>query len=130
MGRAEAVYPAQLPGHRLVCNKLGGDGSGKANLVAGPSAVVWGVLYEFERSAWDALDRSEEGYERVLVEVVVAEGVVPAWTYVALRLTLDPIPFEWYKRLLVDGARQHGLPSHYVAGLERISARPDPPRRP
>ncbi len=72
---ARALEIARLPGRRLALDKLGRDGSGKANLVAHPGALVWGVLYEIEPLHWADLDAWEWGYERVEVEVMTASCV-------------------------------------------------------
>ncbi len=126
---ARPIAPAHLLGRSLALNKLGRDGSAKANLVEAPDARVWGVLYELELLDWERLDPYEGGYERVRVEVVRAGGVlVEAGAYVSSRLTPDPVAFDWYRELLLEGAREHGLPVDYQALLASLPARPDPRR--
>lgn len=121
---ARALEAAHLPGRRLALNKRGRDGSGKANLVADPDTLVWGVLYEIEAVHWVDLDAFERGYERVCVEVATAAGAsVAAQTYEARDLTDQPVAFDWYVRLIVEGAREHGLPADYVALLEDLPRR-------
>jgi hypothetical protein len=51
-----------------------------------------------------------------------------AETYLAQVLTTDPVAFDWYKQLLLEGAREQALPDGYVAGLAHLPARPDPRR--
>ena len=41
---AQALGAARLRGVRLVCNKLGRDGTAKANLEPAPSSHVWGGM--------------------------------------------------------------------------------------
>jgi hypothetical protein len=124
---ARDLGPARLPGHALRLDKRSSDGSGKANLAEDASGCVWGALYAIEAADWPVLDRFESGYARVAVEVVTPGGErLPAQTYVAERLTSDPVPFDWYKRLIVEGAREHGLPESWIAWLERLPERPDP----
>lgn len=126
---ARVVGPARLPGRSLALDKRGADGSGKANLVEDPAGCVWGALYAIERAHWEQLDRFEPGYERVAVEVLApGDAALAAQTYVAVRRTRDPLPFDWYKRLLVEGAREHRLPDGWVARLERLPEQPDPHR--
>ena len=36
------------------------------------------------------------------------------------------VAFDWYKQLIVEGAREHRLPEYYVTELEALAARPDP----
>ena len=45
VGAFAVLGPARADGRRLECNKLGRDGSGKANLVEAPGEVAWGVVY-------------------------------------------------------------------------------------
>jgi gamma-glutamylcyclotransferase len=51
-----------------------------------------------------------------------------AWVYVAKKPKDDPTlrPYTWYKRFLVEGAREHTLPPEYIVDLERIEATHDP----
>ena len=49
-----------------------------------------------------------------------------AWGQVELSsrvLTADAVPFAWYKRLIVDGARAHELPEDWVRVLEALPER-------
>ena len=90
-----------------------------------PGGAVWGVLYALPKVAWPRLDTFEEGYTRTQVEVVTTRGTrVEAGVYMSERITDDPVPFEWYRALLLEGAREHGLPPEYVALLEELPARP------
>ena len=109
---------ARLPGFRLACDKLGADGSGKANLRVDASAEVWGALYTIETGDLARLDAHEGGYDRVTVEVCWRDAIVAAHTYRSTRTTRDPTPFAWYKRLVVEGAREHGLPADWILALE------------
>jgi len=71
----------------------------------------------------------ETGYSRVTVQLEVFGRSVSAQTYRSERLTADPVAFDWYKRLIVEGARQHGLPDAYISLLDALRTRPDPRRR-
>lgn len=120
---AEAVGAARLDGFRLCLDKCGRDGSGKANLREDAAEVVWGVLYRFDLREWPRLDAFEPGYERIAVSVAVGGTSVDAFTYRSLDLTQDPVPFAWYKRLLVEGARAHALPDDWIRHLEALPSR-------
>ncbi len=109
-----------------MCNKRGRDGSGKANLVEAPGETVWGVLYRVSERQLDELDRFEGGYTRLVLEVHTGDVTHRAWTYVSLRLTEDPRPFDWYKQLMLAGAREHGLPEEWLARLHALPERSDP----
>jgi len=118
------VGAAYLEGWQMVFNKRGRDGSGKANLIANPDFVTWGVLYLLEGSELDRLDVIEGGYERMNVRVRQRDGTVyDAVTYVSQDLTDDPRPSHEYKEYVLSGAREHHLPPDYLAYLEAFSVR-------
>ncbi len=126
---ARALGAALLSGRRLVFDKRGRDGSAKANLSQTDDGEVWGVVWEIEAAEWIDLDSVEGGYERVSVEVVRSGGErLVADTYVGWALTPDPTPFDWYRGLLLEGAREHGLPAGYIDELESRQSKPDPSR--
>lgn len=123
VGSAPVLGPALARGRRLECNKHGLDGSGKANLIEAPGESVWGVVYRLSARQLDALDRFEGGYTRVELDVHGCGTSHRAWTYVSLRLTEDPRPFDWYKGLMLAGAREHGLPDEWLARLRALPER-------
>ena len=109
---------AQLLAHRLTFDKRGRDGSGKATVAAAPDAAVWGVVYRLDPAHWPDLDRCEPGYRRVRVTVVSEQGEpLLCSTYVATDLDPGALPSFEYRQLLIDGAREHGLPEATVATL-------------
>jgi hypothetical protein len=114
---------------RLVFNKRSADGSGKANLADSPGEVVWGVLYELDSADLFELDRAEAGYQRVTLTILSEDGnQIEAQTYVSNDLTPEPIPYDWYKQLVTDGAEEHRLPRKYIQALASLPAKPDPKR--
>ena len=122
---AKPLGIGQIHGKRMVCNKKGKDGSGKANLTDSPGGTTWGVLYEVTASDLKELDRIEVGYDRVPVEVWTSEGdAMKAETYISTVLTDDPVTHDWYKELMLSGAKEHGLPKGYINYLEQLPARP------
>ena len=133
--RAYGVSPeevgraAVLPGHRLQFNKKSTDDkSGKANIAAQPGSDVWGVLYTVSDADLDKLDKGEGGYRRVRLSLCLTDNTnTDAWVYIAKKPTNDPAlrPYTWYKRFLVEGAREHSLPAEYIAELEKIIAEQD-----
>jgi gamma-glutamylcyclotransferase len=130
--RAYAVSPegegcaTLLPAYRLLFNKRSQDGSGKANVEPRESSLVWGVLYTIPDSDLETLDRGEgTGYRRVRMPVRISDAdITEAWVYLASRPRNNAAlrPYTWYKRFLVEGAREHALPPEYIAELERIEA--------
>ena len=124
----QPLGPGHLDGSRMICNKPGRDGSGKANLVAEPGGKVWGVLYRLSAHQWTALDAFEGGYVRRIYRVrLVSQERVNAQTYVwGPSKSPALLPFKWYRDLLVEGAREHGLPTDYVEMLRSLHCAVDP----
>ena len=135
VGPVVVVASGRLDRHGLRFHKAGRDGSGKADAFATGSAddAVYGAVYEMSAEAKRRLDRFEglgRDYLEKDVTIVAATGDVDASLYYAHPSRIDPavVPFDWYLRLVIDGARQHRLPAPYV---ERIAAHPsrlDPDR--
>jgi hypothetical protein len=89
---------------------------------------VWGVVWEIEPVDVPRLDAVEgPGYERVEVEVTSANQRMSVFTYVARESHLDPAltPADWYRSLVISGAREHGLPASWIRTLEG-GRTPDP----
>lgn len=134
--RAYGVSPecagraAVLPGHLLLFNKKSTDDeSGKANVAAHAGSDVWGVLYVIPDADLEKLDKGEGGYRKVRLSLRLTDNTnTDAWVYIAKKPQDDPAlrPYTWYKRFLVEGAREHALPPEYVVELERIEAIQDP----
>ena len=123
---ATAIGRARLLDKRMVCNKKSRDGSGKANLVGSRGDLVWGVLYEIDSAELDKLDQIECDYQRVKLHILTEQdNSIPAYVYISVNLTNDPVPYKWYKDLIIMGARKHQLPKDYLEYLEQIPSKPD-----
>lgn len=126
---AKPVGRGKIFNKRLVCNKRSKDSSGKANLEDSPRGVVWGVLYEMNSSDLKRLDEVEGGYHRTTMYVQTDEDeFIAAEVYISTDLTPKAIPFDWYKELMVSGAREHQLPKVYVEFLKKLPYKCDPRR--
>lgn len=131
--RAYKVHPegvgrsALLTGYRLLFNKPSTDGSGKANVEQHGESQVWGVLYSIPDADLAVLDDGEVGYRRVQLRVSTPDGTQhQAWVYFASQPSSAELrPYSWYKRFLVEGAREHTLPPECIAVLENIDAGDD-----
>lgn len=117
---------ARLQGYRVEFNKRGRDGTGKANVVSDEASVVWGVVYECSPTELDMLDRYEGvdsgNYVRKAVVVHLENGEqMDAITCVAgERFIADSLrPSAEYLQIILDGAREHGLPGWYIQDLQR-----------
>jgi AIG2-like family len=114
---------ARADGFALRLDKRGADGTAKVNLHAEPGGAVWGVLYALDARDWPGLDGYERDYARI--EIAVSHGAqrFVAQTYRSDHLTDDPVAAAWYKQLIVDAARAHGLPREWCVLLEGLPAR-------
>jgi gamma-glutamylcyclotransferase len=106
---------AQWPGMRLVFNKVGSDGSGKANLVEDTTAIAWGVLFWVATADWARLDDFEPGYGRTSCNICTDSGELrSAHVYLGTGPTHDTPPHGWYRDHLVRGAIEHDLPQEII----------------
>ncbi len=116
-----------LRGYRLGFHKRGRDLSGKCLYYRTRDAadMVFGVLYEIAQTEKAQLDRAEgagRGYDEERLDLSVGGRRYASFLYAASASHIDSSlnPFHWYKRMVVAGARYHGLPSGYVAALEAV----------
>ena len=95
---------------------------GVANIEPQPGARTYGALYLLTPAGFDRLDRTEgvsfNIYRRLPVEVITPEGEhLAAFAYQSAVTTSGRKPSPRYMRLLLEGARAHGLPAEYVSFL-------------
>tara|TARA_Y100000588_G_scaffold333601_1_gene372594 strand:- start:218 stop:658 length:441 start_codon:yes stop_codon:yes gene_type:complete len=106
------------PGWRYVVN-----GRGYVTALDDPDTETLGCLWELSDEHWGALDRYEGVaggfYQRLDCEVrsLDSEEPVPAIAYRAADETLG-VPSATYADVVIEGARQIGLPEPYLAFLE------------
>ena len=128
---ARVVGPAVLRGHRLVWTKRSVDGSGKCGVLptADPADEVWGILLDIDDRGLAIFDRTEgagRGYERRTVAAYADGTSVGAVTYISIEMAEGLRPYDWYKRLVVAGARAGGLPEAYIEELSAVPSVQDP----
>ena len=130
---ARIICVASVSGYQLAFSKKSKDGSGKATIVAESDARVYGVVFDISSEDATELDRIEglgKGYERIeLIAFTHQEGPpITVIAYIAHEGFLDSTlrPYDWYRDLIVKGAKQHNLPDDYVTMLHAICALPDP----
>ena len=90
-----------------------------------------GVLFRWPASALGDLDAIEgHGYARLAVRPVGLDSGdgYRAWCYraSARARVAGLVPFDWYRALVIEGARNHRLPDAYVEALRCVPARDDP----
>lgn len=122
--RAEAVV--ELTGWRLAWHKRGRDGTGKANLVQTRGGVAHAVLYSLDDAEWPALVAAEgDGYRPARVRL--DDHTPQAFSFFARASHIDERlqPFDWYRALVLCGARWHGFPDHALTALAAVTAQRD-----
>lgn len=127
---ARALGAAPLPGWQLAFHKRSHDGSGKCSLVETrhPEDLAYGVVYALDPADRPALDRAEglgAGYELRTLEL---EAFGEVFFYVAQASHVDDtlVPYDWYHRFVLEGARHHRLPQAYLRWLEAVPTITDP----
>jgi len=128
------ALPARVANWRFVCDKpplVPSMAESYANLVPEPGADAFGVLFELDAEDLAHVELTEGvligNYRRI---DVVAEPLAGAAAVTAATLVTDArdpslVPSERYRALLVEGAREHGLPPAWIAFLEGLPARPE-----
>ncbi|XP_023326928.1 gamma-glutamylcyclotransferase isoform X2 [Eurytemora carolleeae] len=96
-----------------------------ATLVPHEGEHVWGVLWELDQEHLETLDKQEgvpRVYKRMEVRVELEDGRSEiAYTYYLVKPDEpDKRPSKVYLDVILTGAREHSLPSHYLARLEAI----------
>ena len=111
------VGTAVLAGYRFIITI-----DGYASIVPHPGGRVYGVLWRLSPrdlvvlNAYESLDSGL--YFRTTRPVQAADGQVAAMIYVARERALGR-PKPGYLDVVVDAAREWGLPGDYVGSLER-----------
>jgi AIG2-like family len=116
---ATALGTATLEHWRFI---IGPEGHG--SIVPRPGAVVHGVLWRVgarDIAAINAYESLDSGlYVRRIIPVRRAQSLLPALVYI-LRRHGEGTPRPAYIHLVVEAARDWGLPEHYIDALQRWS---------
>lgn len=131
---ARAVSSGKLVGYTLKWNKRSKDGSGKCNATetGRPVDVVWGVAFELDvtdKMKIDELEGLGRGYGERTAKIVTENGLIRAELYYATSIDLTVRPYDWYKDLVIAGAREHGLPEEYIETLVAVEVVTDPDQK-
>jgi gamma-glutamylcyclotransferase (GGCT)/AIG2-like uncharacterized protein YtfP len=116
---ARVLGRAALRKHRFVIMA-----NGYASVVPAPSSEVHGVLWRIsprDLAALDAYENIAGGlYRRVLTPVTFSSTTVTAMTYLGCEKR-EGHPRKGYLELVVESAREAGLPAEYIQGLARYT---------
>ena len=136
LGPVKCLGKVALPGWRLCFDKRGSDGSAKANLRAAPGSQhqAWGAFFELDRSQYIALDQFEgagRGYESFWLDLTLDGREQAALTYLSPSHwnATGARPYDWYRDLVLAGARYHGFPEAYCAAVAGVLVVRDPDRK-
>lgn len=122
----------ELTGQGLHFDKLGGDGSAKCTIEpAGHDITVWAVLYRMDAAEVALLDGYEglgHGYDRYCLSLEQAGTGLAAFTYRAdeSHRCSQVRAYDWYRDIVLLGARYFGFPADYVQTIAAVPADPDP----
>lgn len=124
---ARLLGAAPLPGWTLSFHKRSQDGSGKCMIVPNGSGIHVAV-YEIDTADKLTLDRIEglgRGYNEAMISV---PEFGECMTYAADLAYIDSTlhVYDWYRELVVLGARHHGFPQDYVLRLASTPIIKDP----
>lgn len=110
------------------------DGSAKCDALftGSPDDCVIGALFEIPESEKGPLDRAEGlgvGYQEKWVTVVDVWGnSLEAFTYYATKTDSSLLPYSWYVHHVLYGAKETGVPAHYLDAVSATKSREDPDR--
>ena len=130
--RARLVGTSELRGYRMAFHKRSEDGSAKCTLhiTADPNDIAHAAVYslpENEITILDAIEGVGEGYDREYLSATVGGQSLDLFTYMASEtyVVVDLEPYDWYKRLVLAGARYHDFPRDYIEAIAAVSSRQD-----
>lgn len=131
------VSTACLRGYRLAFTLPDEEWQGGvADLAAHDGSEVWGALYALTASHLVALDAYEgfdpagttsgNLYVRRAVEVTAANGhkVRDVWTYFVRQPRSHVEPSPIYRKALLAGAQERGLPASHIEAMQIAFTRP------
>jgi hypothetical protein len=122
---------AVLPQHRLRFRKSDNGESGKCDveMTGNLADNVHGVVYQISRMEKEILDHYEGlgiGYSEKPIEITASSGrILSAFTYYAMIIDENLIPYHWYKEHVLRGAIEHGLPQSYIAAIRQTPSKMD-----
>jgi gamma-glutamylcyclotransferase len=118
------LQAAVLLGFRFVYDGLSVTWDGAVgNIVAAENEKVWGAVYEItgrDRLTLDSFEGYPRSYDRKDVDVMGRNGTAyRAMTYFRTGRSLGK-PHPDYERIVIDGAKECGLPDEYVDRALRV----------
>lgn len=124
---ARLITTTFLPDWSLHFHKKSQDGSAKCNILRGDNGVhvaIYDITAE-DKLVLDRIEGAGVGYSSASLSI---PGLGDCTTYTAQPSHIDNslAPYDWYKELVMMGARAHGFPDNYLACIASTVAHPDP----
>lgn len=126
LNSARPVGPVELKGYELRFHKRGFlDGSGKCTPFPAVNGTMHGAIYSVDardRAVLDALEGVGKGYEVVELSLECGGETYDCFSYQATDDALDSslVPYDWYSRLVIAGARHYAFPEEYIEEIRRV----------
>jgi gamma-glutamylcyclotransferase (GGCT)/AIG2-like uncharacterized protein YtfP len=128
---AQLAGTTALPGWKLYFNKLSHvDGSGKCHILytGEPTDGVHAAVYRLspdDKPGLDSIEGLGHGYKEHTLGI---EPFGEVFLYLAEPgAARRPVkPLDWYKQLVVAGARYHRFPDDYISTIEAVESTHDP----
>ncbi|RXJ96673.1 gamma-glutamylcyclotransferase [Arcobacter sp. AHV-9/2010] len=117
--------------HKLKFHKASKDGSGKCNAFETEDLndFVLGVVYEIDKNNLNNLDIFEgkgHGYDRKEVEITLENMTkINAIIYYATKTDDSLLPYDWYLKHVLFGAKENELEENYINFIQEISSKED-----
>ena len=116
-----------LPNWALRFHKRSLDESGKCNITSGDDGI-YVAIFDISAAGKSTLDKIEglgSGYSGIMLSV---PDFGECMSYAAEDSAIDEslAPYDWYKEVVLVGARAHRFPADYISAIDAVAARPDP----
>jgi hypothetical protein len=120
-GSADKWDNGMVSGKKLCFNKLGQDGTGKANLIDHDGGKAFGVLFKVNESDLIKLDKFEAGYKRKILKIKSNNnGYIVAISYLADFPINFICPSKEYIDHIIHGADYNDMNTGYINYLKTI----------
>ena len=126
---ATLIGTSHIPNWSLRFHKRSLDKSGKCNIVSGGRGIYVAIfdLSLADKAVLDEIEGLGFGYAGFSLRV---PSFGECEFYMADAPYIDDflVPYDWYRELVLLGARNHGFPKSYVNEIESVATRRDPDR--
>jgi hypothetical protein len=119
---ARAGFRARLADHRIAFTYPSRRwGGGAADILPAPGQDVWGLVWELAEGQLEVLDRYEQGYRRVELEVLDAAGRPHRATSYSVRDKGAHRPTRPYLDKMLRWGERWEFPEDYLALLRAVA---------